>query len=107
MAEDRRAYWPRDEAHGIDGKGLERSDPGVGVRKEQLGEDKAGDGAIEKEIVPLDGGANGGGDDSAAQLHLVLGRGQLEGGGTGRDHGHFSRRPPRRVGTGSAEKRKE
>jgi hypothetical protein len=24
MAEDRRTYRPRDEAHGIDGKGLER-----------------------------------------------------------------------------------
>jgi hypothetical protein len=34
MAEDRRAHQPCDEAHGIDGKGLERSDPGVRVREE-------------------------------------------------------------------------
>jgi hypothetical protein len=95
MAEDRRTYRPRDEAHGIDGKGLERSDPGVRVREEQLGEDKAGDGAVEKEIVPLDGGANGGRDNGAAELHLMFGRRKLKGGDIGRNHGHFSRTPLR------------
>ena len=76
MAEDRRAYRPRDEAHGIDGKGLERADPGVRVREEQFGEDEAGDGAVEKEIVPLDGGADGGRNHGAAELHLMLGCGK-------------------------------
>ena len=103
MAEDGRADRARDEADGIDGEGLERADPGVGVREEQLGEDEAGDGAVEEEIVPLDRGADGGGDDGAAKLHLMFSRRKLKGGGIGRDHGHFSRRPPR--GTGSAEKK--
>jgi hypothetical protein len=79
VAEDRRAHRPRHEAYGVDGKGLERSDPRVRIREEQLGEDQAGDGAVEKEIVPLDCGADGGGDHRAAQLHLVLGRGKCKG----------------------------
>src|SRR5262249_24182093 len=66
-----------DEADGIDGERLERSDPGVRVGKEQLGEDEAGDRAVEEEIVPLDGGANGGGNDGAAKLRLVVRRGKL------------------------------
>ena len=61
------------------------------MRKEQLGEDEAGDGAVEEEIVPFDGGADRGGDDGAAELHLVFGRGQLAGGGRViRGHGRFS-----------------
>jgi len=61
----------------------------VRVREEQLGEDEAGDGAVEKEIVPLDGGADGGRDNGAAELHLMFGRRKLKGGDIGRDHGQF------------------
>jgi hypothetical protein len=48
VAEDRSAHRPRDEAH------------------------EAGDGAVEKKIVPLDGDADGRGDDGAAQLRLMF-----------------------------------
>jgi hypothetical protein len=77
-------------------KGLERSDPGVRVREEQFGEDEAGDGAVEKEIVPLDGGADGGRDNGTAELHLMFSRRKFKGGDISRDHGHFSRIPLRR-----------
>jgi hypothetical protein len=87
VAEDRSAHRPRHEAYRIDGEGLERSDPRIRIREEQLGEDEAGDGAVEKEIVPFDRGADGGGDHGAAQLHLMFGRGKGKGGGIGRDHG--------------------
>src|SRR5258705_7603440 len=66
---------------------FERSDPGVRVREEQFGEDEAGDGAVEKEIVPLDGGTDGGRDNGAAELHLMFSRRKLKGGHIGRNHG--------------------
>src|SRR5215470_413754 len=87
-----------------DGKGLERSDPRVRVREEQLGKDQAGDGAVEKEIVPFDRRADGGGDDGAAQLHLMFGRGKLKGGDIGRDHEHSSRCRAERGSTANSEK---
>ena len=79
MPEDGGADRPRDEADGIDGEGLERADPWVGVREEQLGEDEAGDGAVEEEVVPFDRGPDGGGDDGAAKLNLMLGWGEGSG----------------------------
>ena len=91
VTEDRRSHGPRDEAHGIDCEGLQRAYPGVRVRKEQLGEDEAGDSAVKEEIVPFNGGADRGGDDGAAELHLVFGRGELAGGGgVIWGHGRFS-----------------
>jgi hypothetical protein len=66
---------------GIDREGLERPHPRVRVREEQLCENEAGDGAVEKEIVPLDRGADGGRNDCAAQLRLVFGGGKLDDGG--------------------------
>jgi len=48
---------------------------------------EAGDGAVEKEIVPLDRGADGGRNDGAAQLPLVFDRGKLEGSDVGCSHG--------------------
>src|SRR5258705_10634024 len=59
---------------------------------------EAGDGAVEKEIVPLDGGADGGRDNGTAELHLMFSRRKLKGGDISRDHGHFSRIPLRRPG---------
>ena len=67
------------EADRIDRKGLERSDPWIGVREEQLGEDEAGDGAVEEEVVPFDRGPDRGGDDGAAKLNLMLGWGEGSG----------------------------
>src|SRR4029079_2525579 len=68
MSENRRANWPRHEANGIDGEGFKRADPWVGVRKEELCKDQSRDGAVEKEIVPLDGGADRRCDDCPAKL---------------------------------------
>ena len=64
------------KADGIDGKGLKRADPGIGMREKQLGEDEAGDGAVEEEIVPLDRGADRGRDHGAAELDLMFGCGE-------------------------------
>jgi hypothetical protein len=46
------------------------------MREEQLCEDQTGDGGIEEEIVPFDGGSDRLGDHGAAQLYLMLRRGQ-------------------------------
>jgi hypothetical protein len=72
VAKDGRPHGAGQEADGIDGKGLERSHQGIGVGKEQLGKDQAGDGAIEKEVIPLDGRTDGAGDHGAAQLNAMF-----------------------------------
>jgi hypothetical protein len=96
MAENGGADRSRHEADGVDGEGLERPDPGIGMRKEQFCKYEAGDGAVEEKVVPLDRGADGGGDHCAAKLFLMLGRG--EGDRVGIECGHerqlSERRPP-------------
>jgi hypothetical protein len=72
MAEDRRADGPRHKTNGVNGEGFERSHQGVGMGKKQLGENQAGDGAVEEEIIPLDRRADGAGDDGPAQLNAVF-----------------------------------
>jgi hypothetical protein len=42
------------------------------MRKKQLGEDEARDGAVEEKIVPLDRGPDRRGDDGAAKLNLMF-----------------------------------
>jgi hypothetical protein len=81
MAEDRGPHGPGEEAHGVDQEGLERADQRVGLREEEFGEDEAGDGAVEEEIVPLDRGADRAGDDGAGELGPVLGLGERAGSG--------------------------
>src|SRR6185437_4773681 len=61
-----------DEADGIDRERLERANPSVGMREEQLRKDETGDGRIEEKIVPLDGGANGGSNHGTSKLHPML-----------------------------------
>jgi hypothetical protein len=46
MTKDCCADRARDETHEIDGKSFEHADQRVGFRKEQLGEDEAGDNAV-------------------------------------------------------------
>ena len=87
MAENRGTHRARDEAHCINREGLERPHRGIRIREEQLRENEAGDGAVEKEIVPLDRGADGGRNDCAAQLRLVFGRGKLNDSDVERGHG--------------------
>lgn len=43
---------------------------GVGHQCSRNQTDQASDGAVEEEIVPRDGGADGGSDDGAAELYL-------------------------------------
>jgi hypothetical protein len=88
MAEDRGPHGPGYEAYRVDQEGLERTDQRVGLRKEELGEDEAGNGAVKEEVVPLDRGADRAGDDGAGELGPVLGLGQRAGsGGDGGRHG--------------------
>jgi hypothetical protein len=56
----------RDKTHEIDGERFQDADQRVGFREEQLGEDEAGDDAVEEEVVPFDGGADRAGDNGAA-----------------------------------------
>src|SRR5579883_3548403 len=72
MAEDEGADRARDEAHEIDAEGAERRCERRLVRKEELAEDEPGHRAVEEKIIPLDGGADGGGDDGATKLARVL-----------------------------------
>src|SRR5262245_31868577 len=72
MAEDRRANWPRHEADRVHAESFECADKRVRAREEQLREDQAGDDAVEKEVVPLDRGANRARDDRAEQLLTML-----------------------------------
>src|SRR5215470_3250404 len=60
------------EADRIDRECLERSRQRVRVWKKQFRKDEAGHDAIEKEIVPFDGGADRAGNHGAAQLDLML-----------------------------------
>src|SRR5262249_27792275 len=66
----------------IDGEGVEQRRRRIFVGEEELAEDETGHGAVEQEIVPLDGRADRGGDDGAAELARVSLRRQC---GTGID----------------------
>jgi hypothetical protein len=72
MAEDRRPDGARDKAHRIDRERLQRAGQRVRTGKIELGEDEPGRRAVEKEIVPLDRGADRAGQDRAPQLPAVF-----------------------------------
>ena len=72
VAEDGRADWPGDETDRIDREGLQRSNQRIGAWKVQLRKDKAGDCAVEEEVIPLDRGAHRGGHHRAAELSLMF-----------------------------------
>ena len=72
MSEYRRADWPSDEAHGVDRECLQRADQRIGIREVELGKDQPCDGAVEKEVVPLDGRTHRAGDDRAPELAALL-----------------------------------
>ena len=72
VAEDRGADGVRGEAHGIDGERLERPDQAIELGEVELGDHEPGDDAVEEEVIPFDGGADGGGDDGAPRMHAVL-----------------------------------
>ena len=68
MPENCCAERARNEAHRVDDKCFEYTDKRIGFRKEQLPKDQAGDNAVKKKVVPFNGGADGTGNDGAAQL---------------------------------------
>jgi hypothetical protein len=72
MTEDEGPDRAREKTDEIDAKRVKRRGQWVLVWEEELAEDQPGHGAIEQEIVPLDRGADRGGDDGAAELAIVL-----------------------------------
>jgi len=68
MAEYDAAQRPRDEADRECGVRAERAGERIEGWKEELVEDERGGGAVEEEVVPLDGGADEGSDDDPAKL---------------------------------------
>ena len=77
MPEDRCADRPSHESDGIDPECLQRSDQRIGFREIQLAEHQSRYRAVQKEVVPLDGGADGARNDRAPELPAVVGlRGQ-------------------------------
>src|SRR5262249_5961613 len=76
-----------DEEHRVR---LEGAGHGVGLGKVELGKDQAGDDAVDEKVVPLNGGADGAGDDSAPQLLAVIGVGKGDRVDYSRGHRVFS-----------------
>jgi len=76
MAEDRGAYRTSDEAHRVDAERAQSPSQRILVREVQLREHRGSNHSVEEEVVPLDGGADRAGDDSAPQLNPVLMLGQ-------------------------------
>ena len=87
MSEDRGADRPCHKADRIYREGFQRPNPGIGMRKEQLREDEAGDRAVEKEIVAFDRGPDCGSDDGETKLELMLALSQPVGIESARCHG--------------------
>src|SRR5579862_1496832 len=73
MAEDGGADRPRREADEIGGEGEQRRRQRIFIGEIKLAEHEAGRGAVKKEIVPFDGGADSRGNDRLAQLGAVVG----------------------------------
>src|SRR5439155_10442179 len=84
MTEDCRPDRPCQEADSVDRKGLKRADQRIRFGEVQLGEHESRHHAVQKEVVPLDGSAYGGGDDSASELNSVFQLGKT--GDVARDH---------------------
>jgi hypothetical protein len=91
MAENCSSHGPRHEADRVDAERLKGSDQRVGVRKEEFRENEAGHRAIEKEVVPFDRGADGGGNDRAPELDVMLVRRQRGRSEMGGSHGVLPR----------------
>ncbi len=71
MAKDRRSHRPRDKADGVNRECFQGSDEGVRPREIEVREDEAGDGAVQKEVVPLNRGSHCARNHGAAELDPV------------------------------------
>src|SRR5262249_21775426 len=81
VAEDGGADRAPDEPDEVGAERRQRRGHRVLVGEVQLAEHEAGGGAVEEEVVPLDGGADGRSDDGLAQLVAVIGGRQRPVGG--------------------------
>src|SRR6266487_2374566 len=72
VAKNRGANWSSQKTDGVNCERFQRADERVGSREIQPGKDKTGDGAVEEEVVPLDGGADRARDNGAPQLSAVF-----------------------------------
>ncbi len=84
MAEDRRADWSRQKTDGVHTESLQRADERIRPRKIEPRKHQAGDGAVQKEVVPFNRRADGGSQNCAAELSpmfcVVNGAGNGNGG---------------------------
>src|SRR3974390_31532 len=76
MTKDRSADRTPDEADEVGAECRECRSQWVFIGKIEFTEDQAGSGAVDEEVVPLDSGADGSGDDGFAELCAVVGSGQ-------------------------------
>ena len=67
VAENRTPQRPGDEANRVGAEGQKLSNERIEVGKKQLAKDQRRRGAIQEEVVPLDRGADGAGDDGFDQ----------------------------------------
>ncbi len=100
MAEDRGADRPRDEADEVGAEGEQRRRQRILVGEVELAEDEARGRAVEKEVVPLDRGADRRGDHGFAQLRAMFGIGQRPIRRGGHRHGIPPNQFPRSSGAG-------
>ena len=70
VPEDHAAEGARDEAERVGAERQQRPGGLLALREEQLAEDQGGRGAVEEEVVPLDGGADEGGEDDLDDVGL-------------------------------------
>src|SRR6185437_6878013 len=70
--EDRGADGPSDEADEVGPESRERARVGIGVGEIELAEYQRRDRAVDEEVIPLDGGADGRCDDGAAKLRAMF-----------------------------------
>jgi len=75
VAKDSRSHRACHKAHGVNGEGLQGTDQRFRLREIELGEYQPGHHAVEEEVVPFDGSADGAGDDRSPQLAAVFGIG--------------------------------
>jgi hypothetical protein len=105
MTEKRRADRSRDKPDRVDAEGLQSAHERIGRRKKELGENQRRDEYVKQEIIGFDHGADGGGDNRAAQLCSVLGIAEAGRGNPGCRHCAspcsvvLSRRPKPALGT--------
>jgi hypothetical protein len=73
MTKNKRTNWARQKANEVNEERLQSTNQWVGIREEQFREHERSDRAVEKKIVPLNGGTNRTGDDRFHQHPAMIG----------------------------------